>query len=65
MKLDANSRELYLLLLAVEDKLNLLNALPTPIGDNEKREYLALHEVLSNGLSEENENARQSKQKKS
>ena len=50
MKIESNPRELYLTLIALNDKLTQLNTLPAPIGDQERNEYAQLTQTYSEAL---------------
>jgi hypothetical protein len=50
MKLEFNDREIYLTLLAINDKYGQLTQLPTPIGDRERAEYAELAKFFNEAL---------------
>jgi len=50
IKLDVTEREAYLILIALGDKLQQLNALPAPVADTEKAEYAKLGQTFNQAL---------------
>jgi len=55
MKLELNARELYLTLLALNEKYGQLAQLPAPVGDQERAEYGELSRVFNEALDKSQE----------